>query len=124
LQDIQEGDLIIGKNTKSAIGTLVERTTRYAILLYLPNGHTAAGVRDAIIKKFNHLPDVFKKTITWDQASRTSKAQRYRKRNQHASIFLMILIHRGKEEQMKTPMDYLEIGFQKELTYLFAPKNI
>ena len=46
-----EGDLIIGAKGQSALGTLVERSTRYTLLLYLPNGHTATEVQDAIIDK-------------------------------------------------------------------------
>lgn len=44
-----EGDLIVGINARSAIGTLVERTTRYVMLLHLPDGHGADAVRDAMI---------------------------------------------------------------------------
>ena len=46
-----EGDLFIGAKGQSAVGTLVERSTRYTLLLYLPNGHTAVEVQDAIIDK-------------------------------------------------------------------------
>src|SRR5207244_7228052 len=52
-----EGDLIIGKNNKSAIGTLVERHTRYVELLHLPNGYTAEEVRVAMAAKLRTLPD-------------------------------------------------------------------
>ena len=46
-----EGDLIIGAGNRSAIGTLVERTTRYVMLLHLPDGHSAETVRDAMTAK-------------------------------------------------------------------------
>jgi IS30 family transposase len=62
-----EGDLIVGKNNKSAIGTLVERTTRYVMLLHLPNGRTAEEVRDAMATKIQELPATLRRTITWDQ---------------------------------------------------------
>lgn len=45
-----EGDLILGKGNKSAIGTLVERSTRYVMLLQLPNGHGVVEVRDALVE--------------------------------------------------------------------------
>lgn len=64
-----EGDLIIGKNHKSAIGTLVERTTRFTILLYLPDHHDAGSVQQAIIKKMGCLPKLLRNSLTWDQGS-------------------------------------------------------
>ncbi len=51
-----EGDLITGEANRSAIGTLVERTSRYVILLYLPGRHTAEAVRDAVIDAMKDLP--------------------------------------------------------------------
>ncbi|WP_238547125.1 IS30 family transposase [Actinoplanes friuliensis] len=62
-----EGDLVLGKNNKSAIGTLIERSTRYAVLIYLPEGHNAGQVRDALIKLFRKLPAGLARTLTWDQ---------------------------------------------------------
>jgi transposase, IS30 family len=80
-----EGDLIIGLN-KSAIGTLVERTSRFTMLLHLPPmegfgttvrvkngpplaGHGAEAVRDAIAAKITTLPEQLHKTLTWDQGA-------------------------------------------------------
>ncbi|RRQ24902.1 IS30 family transposase [Rhodococcus sp. Eu-32] len=62
-----EGDLIMGKNNKSAIGTLVERSTRTTLLLHLPDGHGAVQVRDAMIEAMNTLPELLKQSVTWDQ---------------------------------------------------------
>ena len=62
-----EGDLIIGQGNKSAIGTLVERTTRYVMLLHLPDGYGAQAVRDAMTATIQTLPDHLWKSITWDQ---------------------------------------------------------
>ena len=64
-----EGDLILGAGNKSAIGTLVERTTRYVILLHLPNGHSATEVNKALTKAIATLPDHLKGSLTWDQGS-------------------------------------------------------
>ena len=64
-----EGDLIIGAKGQSAVGTLVERSTRYTLLLYLPNGHTATEVQDAIIDKLAHVPHSLRLSLTWDQGS-------------------------------------------------------
>jgi transposase, IS30 family len=63
-----EGDLILGADCKSAIGTLVERTTLMVRLLHLPgNDHTAATVRAAMTTEILKLPDWFRRSITWDQ---------------------------------------------------------
>ncbi len=80
-----EGDLIIGLHS-SAIGTLVERTTRFTMLLHLPPmpghspgartkngpalaGHGAEAVRDAIATKITTLPEQLRKSLTWDQGA-------------------------------------------------------
>jgi transposase, IS30 family len=61
-----EGDLIFGKKMTS-IGTLVERHSRYVILLKLPNGHNAEAVRKAMTKRVLTLPVQLRRSITWDQ---------------------------------------------------------
>lgn len=63
-----EGDLIMGSTaSNSAIGTLVERSTRFVMLLHLPGGHTAEAVQDAIIAKITELPEHLRLSLTWDQ---------------------------------------------------------
>ncbi len=62
-----EGDLIIGANSGSAIGTLVERTTRFTMLLHLPEDHGATAVRDAIAATIAELPDQLRRSLTRDQ---------------------------------------------------------
>jgi IS30 family transposase len=62
-----EGDLIIGAGGVSAIGTLVERSTRFVLLLHLPGRHTAEAVRDAMIAQIATLPAALRRSLTWDQ---------------------------------------------------------
>jgi IS30 family transposase len=62
-----EGDLIVGKESGSAIGTLVERSTRFVMLLHLPADHGAEAVRDAILAQINTLPAALRRSLTWDQ---------------------------------------------------------
>jgi IS30 family transposase len=62
-----EGDLIVGKGNQSAIGTLVERTSRYVVLLHLPHGRTAGHVRAALATQLTRLPTQLRRTLTWDQ---------------------------------------------------------
>ena len=62
-----EGDLITGRHNTSAIGTLVERTTRFTMLLHLPEIRTATAVRDAIAASICTLPEALRLSLTWDQ---------------------------------------------------------
>ncbi|WP_230885383.1 IS30 family transposase [Streptomyces spinoverrucosus] len=64
-----EGDLIIGKDGKSAIGTLLERATRYVMLLHLPGDHGAESVRDVLVTTVQTLPSHLTRSLTWDQGS-------------------------------------------------------
>ena len=61
-----EGDLILGLGS-SAIGTLVERSSRYVVLLHLPHGRTAEHVRVALTRQLTRLPAELRRTLTWDQ---------------------------------------------------------
>ncbi|MBT2565237.1 IS30 family transposase [Arthrobacter sp. ISL-85] len=71
-----EGDLIIGSTSwKSAIGTLVERTSGYVMLLHLPEDHTARTVADAMITAMNTLPEQLRRSTTWDQGAEMSRHQ-------------------------------------------------
>jgi IS30 family transposase len=62
-----EGDLIVGTASKSAIVTLVERSTRYVLLGHLPAGHTAEQVRDVLVPLIGSLPEHLRGSLTWDQ---------------------------------------------------------
>jgi IS30 family transposase len=68
-----EGDLITGEYNGSAIGTLVERTSRFVMLLHLPGAHTADAVRDALILNFQSLPSQIRRSLTWDQGKEMAR---------------------------------------------------
>jgi IS30 family transposase len=70
-----EGDLILGATHKSAIGTLVERTTRFTVLLHLPTDHTAETVAAAMIGAMGELPEHLRRSITWDRGSEMANWQ-------------------------------------------------
>lgn len=73
-----EGDLLVGKENKSAIGTLVERTTRFVMLLHLPNGSGAQAVRDAMTETITTLPEALRRTLTVDQGREFAEHVRFR----------------------------------------------
>ena len=62
-----EGDLITGTQNKSAIGTLVERSTGFVTLLHLPGKHGPVEVQEAMIEAMGRLPEALRKSVTWDQ---------------------------------------------------------
>jgi IS30 family transposase len=68
-----EGDLILGAGNKSAIGTLVERSSRLCLLLHLPDGHDAAAVRDAMITAIQTLPTELRRSMTWDRGNELAR---------------------------------------------------
>jgi IS30 family transposase len=89
-----EGDLILGLGS-SAVGTLVERTTRFTMLLHLPRmpghgegcrakngpalaGHGAEAVRDAITRTITMLPEALRRSLTWDQGAEMTEHPRLR----------------------------------------------
>lgn len=72
-----EGDLLIGKEGRSAIGVLVERSSRYVMLLHLPKGRTAEDVRVALTRQVRKLPRELRRTLTWDQGKEMAEHVRF-----------------------------------------------
>ena len=68
-----EGDLIIGKDHASAVGTLVERSTGYLMLLHLPDAKTADKVDLSMRNAVSKLPGQLMKTVTWDQGAEMAR---------------------------------------------------
>ena len=71
-----EGDLILGAVGRGAIGTLVERSTRFTILLHLPTDHGADTVAAAMIEAMADLPDHLRRSITWDRGCELAQWKR------------------------------------------------
>ncbi len=72
-----EGDLIMGKGGRSAIGTLVERSSRYVMLVHLPNGRTAEAVRLELTRQVQRLPAELRRTLTWDQGKEMAEHAKF-----------------------------------------------
>lgn len=67
-----EGDLIVGPHNRSAIGTLVERQTRFVKLLHLP-AHNSTELLHALVRTLNELPPPLRRTVTWDQGTEMAR---------------------------------------------------
>ena len=72
-----EGDLIIGKDHASAIATLVERSTRFVMLVPLPRKWDAFIVADLLVEKMNTLPAVMRRSLTWDQGTEMARHKKF-----------------------------------------------
>ena len=68
-----EGDLIMGAGNASAIGTLVERSSRYVMLVHLPGSHDSDTVANALVETINTLPAHLKGSLTWDQGAEMAR---------------------------------------------------
>jgi transposase, IS30 family len=72
-----EGDLILGADGRSALGTLVERTTRYVVLFVLRTDHTAESTRKAMTAAVRRLPTELVRSLTWDQGKELAEHVRF-----------------------------------------------
>ena len=73
-----EGDLIMGASNRSAVGTLVERSTRFVMLLHLGEDRSASAVREAMAAKIMELPETLRRSITWDQGKEMAEHRRFK----------------------------------------------
>jgi len=71
-----DGDLLMGKRMR-AMATLVERTTRFVMLIALPHGHAADVVADALAAKITELPEQLRRSLTWDQGKEMADHARF-----------------------------------------------
>ena len=95
-----EGDLIVGPNN-SAIGTLVERSTRFVLLLHLPGNHTADTVATAMIDAMRELPEHLRRSITWDRGSEMAHWRRHPPTARRAGLLLQPAFAVATRQQRK-----------------------
>lgn len=122
-----EGDLIIGCDG-TAIGTLVERSTRFTILLHLPEDHTAETVAAAMIQEMGKLPEHLRRSITWDRGTELASYERIqmaldttlyfcdphspwqRGSNENTNRLLRFWFEKGSDLSVHTPEDLRKIA--------------
>ena len=95
--------LILGSNCRSAIATLVERQSRYTMLVHLPDNHGAITVRDGLLATIKTLPEHLRKSLTWDQGTELAQHRQITLATQMA-IYFCDPHSRGSAEQIRTPM--------------------
>ena len=71
-----EGDLVMGTPGTPAVGTLVERSTRFVMLLHLPGRHDADSVAEAMITQMGRLPEHLRRSLTWDRGTEMARYER------------------------------------------------
>jgi IS30 family transposase len=123
-----EGDLILGTGNGSAVGTLVERTTRFTILLHLPGRHDAESVAEAMIREMSKLPEHLRRSITWDRGSELATYERIQLRlaapvffcdphspwqrgtNENTNRLLRFWLEKGTDLSVHSPEDLQRIA--------------
>jgi IS30 family transposase len=122
-----EGDLIIGCDG-TAIGTLVERSTRFTILLHLSGDHSAETVAAAMIREMSQLPDHLRRSITWDRGTELADYARIqtalettlyfcdphspwqRGSNENTNRLLRFWFEKGSDLSVHTPEDLRQVA--------------
>jgi IS30 family transposase len=107
-----EGDLVVGKYKRSAIGTLVERTTRYVIIVPL-KAKDATSVREAYAREFQKLPKEITKTLTYDQGKEMSEHKQFSIDTAYRCTSLIRALP-GSAGPMRIPMALFVSIFPKE----------
>jgi transposase, IS30 family len=97
-----EGDLILDAGGRSAVGALVERSTRLVLLLHLPEGRAACNVEAAMTKAITALPGELARSITWDQGAEMTHHSRFTVAT-GVPIYFATPIPLGSADPTKTP---------------------
>jgi IS30 family transposase len=123
-----EGDLIVGPGHLSAIGTLVERTTRFVMLVHLPGDHSGESVRDGLVTTMATLPQQLRRSLTWDQGCEMARHRDFtiatdmpvyfcdpaspwqRGSNENTNGLLRQFFPKGQDLRQFTPEDLLEVA--------------
>ncbi len=120
-----EGDLIVGgAQHKSAIGTLVERNTRYTMLLHLPDGHDAETVRDALIASIGTLPEHLRGIVDLGSRGGDGRAQAV----QHGHRYDRVLLRPGQPVAAgvatKTPTAFCASTSRSTDLSIYGPEDL
>jgi IS30 family transposase len=115
-----EGDLIIGKN-QTAIGTLVERWSRYVMLFPLPDGKTAEAVRIALTETVQRLPAHIWRSLTWDQGKEMAQHAQF-SIDTGVQVYFCDPKSPWSEAPTKTPMDCYANTLPKAPTCPSSPR--
>jgi transposase, IS30 family len=125
-----EGDLITGEANQTAIATLVERATRYTMLVHLPDGHDAEAVRDGLIATIATLPVHLRGSLTWDQGAEMARHKQFSMATDMAVYFCdpaspwhQPLATRHQREHQRTPAPVLPQRLRPERVRRRGPRT-